>query len=385
MFLANRLVDRDEIRSHQALADRLERLGFRTHLVCSTIAPDHGIRHLVEWPTLGRRWWLPWSSRGLAAAVGFPFEANRPVWLHLLGASMADAGLDIAERWHVPYVLTVDEFPRRDAKLRLSRAWCRGLITTNPELAQALVRDYGVPPRFLWIIPRGIVQPEHPRPEFGPAKVPVIGGVGPLIPGSGFATFLNAARRVIDLGRDAEFLLAGEGEGETDLRRRAERLRIADRFTFVDRKAINLTFWDVLDVYCQTSVSPTAGRSLAIAQAHGVPAIASDVDGLRHLAEEEGRGGGLRVPHGDPNLLAEAIVKLLDSPLLKHRMSVTGREAALREHDPDLEAARLADLYRERATAAGPQAFDAARKSDVGPRDPAPPAARSRVLLDPTA
>ena len=370
VFVAGRLVDGDEIRSHRSLAERLERLGFATRMICSGAAPGYGIANLVEWPALGRRWWLPWAARGLADAVGFPFAPGRPTWLHVLGAHLADAGLDIAERWHVPYVLTVDEFPRRDARLRLSRAWCRGLIATNPELAEALVRDYGVPPDFLWIVPRGIVEPELPRPASQPNRVPVVGAVGPLIPGSGFATFLNAARRVVDLGFDAEFLLAGQGEGETDLRRRAERLRLADRFTFVDDSTASLTFWDVMDVYCQTSVSPTAGRSLALALAHGVPSIASDVEGLRFLVD--GQEWGLRIPHGDPNLLARAIVTLLEAPAAARRMSEAGRAAVLREHDPDREVARLVEFYERRSEAApaGPQAPDAASRSGPTASDP---------------
>ena len=161
LFLAGRVVDRDEIRSHQALTDRLKRLGFATRMICSSVGPNHGIANLTEWPPLERRWWPPWSSRGLEVAAGFPIAVNWPIWLHVLGSGLADAGLDLAERWHLPYVLSVDEFPRRDAKLRLSRAWCRGLIATNPELAESLVRDYGVPPHFLWIVPRGIVDPER--------------------------------------------------------------------------------------------------------------------------------------------------------------------------------------------------------------------------------
>ena len=340
VFLAGRLVDRDEVRSHRALADRLAALGFATRVICSAVDPDHGIADLTAWPPLDRRWWLPWSARGLEAAVGRP---RGSVLLHVLGARLADAGLDLAERWHVPYLLSVDEFPRRDTRIRLSRAWCRGLVATNPELAEALVRDYGVPADFLRVVPRGIVEPGRP-PAPHPGRVPVIGAVGPLIPGSGFATYLNAARKVVDLGFDAEFLLAGRGEGEADLRRRAERLRIADRFTFVDERIANLTFWDVLDVYCQTSISPTVGRPLAVAQAHGVPAVASDVEGLRSLVD--GAEWGLRIPHGDPGRLAMAIATVLSSPAEAHRLSEAGRAAVLRDHHPDREAERLADLYR---------------------------------------
>ena len=396
LFLAGRMVDRDEIRSHAALTERLHRLGFRTRLICPAIGPEHGIAHLTEWTALGRRWWFPWSSRGLDQAVGLIPTPRHPVWLHILGTSMAEAGLDLAERWRVPYVMAVDEFPRRDARLRLSRARCRGLIATNLELAEALVRDYGVPPDFLWIIPRGIAEPDWTRPAPRAERVPVIGAVGPLIPGSGFATFLNAARRVIDMGFDAEFLLAGQGEGETDLRRRAERLRIADRFTFVDDKTARLTFWDVLDVFCQTSISPTAGRSLAIAQAHGVPTIASDVEGLRSLVD--GENWGLRIPHGDPGLLAQAIATLLSSPSQAARLSEAGRTAVLRDHNSDREAERLAELYDQRLDhsldhpgAVGPpltqagRADTAALDSEVHSEGVAASDSRARLGSDPRA
>src|SRR5207248_281097 len=102
-------------------------------------------------PGLGRRWLLPWVSRRLD--LGEP--KDRPRMLHVLGAGMAEAGLDLAERWRLPYLLTIDEFPRRDDRLRLSRSWCRGIVATNRELAEALARDYGIPRRLIHEIPRG--------------------------------------------------------------------------------------------------------------------------------------------------------------------------------------------------------------------------------------
>ena len=72
-------------------------------------------------------------------------------------------------------------------------------------------------------------------------------------------------------------MVAGQGPGETDLRRRAERLRIADRVTFTADTSPEGTFWKVLDVFCLTALIPTTGRALGTALAHGVPSIATDV------------------------------------------------------------------------------------------------------------
>jgi glycosyltransferase involved in cell wall biosynthesis len=179
----------------------------------------------------------------------------------------------------------------------------------------------------------------------------VIGTAGPLVSGSGFATFLNAARKVIDAGADAEFVIAGQGEDEVDLRRRAHRLRIADRVTFAGIPVVGLRFWSVLDVYCQTAVVPSAGRTLATALAFGVPSVASDLAGLRALIDP-GRTG-LRVPPGDAGALASTILDLLADPEGARRLGREGRAFILREFDPEAEARLLAQVYRDALASPG--------------------------------
>ena len=139
--------------------------------------------------------------------------------------------------------------------------------------------------------------------------------------GAGFAGFLNAARRVLDTGQDIEFVIAGSGDEEIELRRRADRLKISDRVTFAADASPGDAFWDVLDVYCQPSILPTVGRGLRMALAHGVPSIASDVDGLRGLVIPESTS--LMVPPNDTNALSRAILDLLGRP---EHACVLGRE-----------------------------------------------------------
>jgi glycosyltransferase involved in cell wall biosynthesis len=173
--------------------------------------------------------------------------------------------------------------------------------------------------------------------------VPVIGTAGPLVPSTGIVTFLSAARRVLDAGIDAEFVIAGQGEAEFDLRRRAERLRIADRTTFAGRNVIGLRFWRALDIFCQSSLVPTVGRTLALAMAYGVPAVATDLEGLRALVAHGETG--LRVPPGDSGALARAILELLANPARTRLLGQAGREAIRHDFDPEDEATQLADLY----------------------------------------
>ena len=205
IFLAGRLTGRDDVRGLKALIVRLERLGHTARVICLRSMADHSLPNLAECPGLGRRWQIPWAARSLGPLE----EADRPRLIHVLNASMAEASLELAERWRLPYLLTVDEFPEPSGRLRLSRNWCRGLLSTNAELTTSLTREMAVPAALIQTLPRSIADIDGLAFPRGNGRVPVIGAVGPLIPGSGFATFLNAARRG---GRrsafDAEFLLS---------------------------------------------------------------------------------------------------------------------------------------------------------------------------------
>jgi glycosyltransferase involved in cell wall biosynthesis len=257
---------------------------------------------------------------------------------------MSEVGLALADRWRVPYVQTIDDFPGAGDRLRISGRWCRGLIASGHDLAESLVRDWGIPARLLTVVHPGIaVAEDEPPRTAAPERVPVIGTAGPLVDASGFATFLNAARRVLDGGVDAEFVVAGQGADEVDLRRRAERLRISDRVTFAGQPAVGPQFWKVLDVYCQPATAPSAGRTLAAAMSFGVPAVASDVEGLRSLITHEETG--VRVPPENSGALAEAVLGLLADPARACRLGRHGRDRIRHEFDPAAEAASVAAVY----------------------------------------
>jgi len=343
LFLIDRLNHRDDIQSLRALADGLGRFGHDSTFLCLSAPSHHGLDDLAEAPGLARRWQRPWVVRNL----DLDDDSGRSRLMHVLSSGMAEAALAIAERWRIPYLLDVEEFPRRDFRLRLSRAWCRGLLVPNHELAVVLSRDYGVPPSSIHEIERGVLASPVSRQQGDspPVRVPVVGAAGPLVAASGFTTFLNAARKVVDMGIDAEFLIAGQGEDEGDLRRRAERLRIAERLTFADDLPTGLSFWEVLDVFCQTSMAPTVGRPLMTAMASGVPSIATDVEGLRSLVDPGVTG--LVVPHGDSSALAGSIVALLLDRDRARSLGEAARQAVSGAHHPDRETNLLDALYRQ--------------------------------------
>jgi glycosyltransferase involved in cell wall biosynthesis len=352
LLLAGRLDAQGEIDTMRSFLDRLRRRGVSARLLCVSAGEGTtGDDRFVECPQLGQRWQLGLAVRRLRLNDA----PRRPELLHVLHSSMGGAGLAIAEHWRVPYIQTVDEFLGARERLRLSRRWCRKLVAVSRELASDLEENFCVPPDLISIASPGITAPAPVAPPCSTrlAPVPVIGTAGPLVPASGFATFLNAARRVLDAGIDAEFVVAGQGEDEMDLRRRADRLRIADRVTFASQSLEGFRFWSVLDVFCLTSLVPTVGLSLARAMAAGVPSIASEVAGLRALIDHD--GSGLFVPPDNSSALAETILSLLSDPEQARRVGQQGRERVLRDFHPDDEARELDGIYQSVLTDEAPQ------------------------------
>ena len=140
----------------------------------------------------------------------------------------------------------------------------------------------------------------------------MVGTAGPALEGSGFGCFLEAARLVLNSGRDCEFLIARQGDAALDLRRHAQSLGIADRVSVVDFAALGPRIWTVLDLYCQPSLVPSTGRTMALALARSIPSIASRVKVLDTLIDDGTTG--LLVPPDQPEALAAAITRMFDDP-----------------------------------------------------------------------
>ena len=299
-------------------------------------------------PALGNRWMRGWAARSLWSSEA----VQRPDLVHVVHDEMSESALILSESAGLPYIQTVADFRTLGRGLRLSRRWCRQVVAIRPDLAAGLVAELGLPESRVAVIAPGIAVPEAPprRPVVG--RVPVIGTGGPLDEVSGLMVFLEAARRVLDAGRDAEFVIAGQGATHVELRRRAQGLRIGERVTVAEFPSVGAEYWAVLDIYCQPSIAPNAGVTLLQAMAHAVPCIATAAAGLRGLIEPG--SSGLIIPPDDPRALERAIIELLDRPEDAHRL---GRGARLRVQDcfdPDAEADRLVELYADVLEHSGP-------------------------------
>ena len=123
--------------------------------------------------------------------------------------------------------------------------------------------------------------------------------------------------------------------------------------TLTDYPIAGPDFWSVLDIYCQPAVGASTGGMLMLALGRALPCIATNVKGLRNLIES-GRDGLLVSPE-DPTALQKAITEVLDDADLARRLGQNACEQARIRFSLDVEADRLAELYRQVSPSLNPR------------------------------
>lgn len=302
-----------------------------------------------------------WRSYLAGRRIAAKMKGTIPDLIHALGFGSADLAIELAERWRRPYVLTADAFLLPGQRLRIAKRWFRGVVVGNEELGDDLARGLGFPSRWVTVVGPGVELPDC-EPRDRASYVPVVGTAVGAGFGSGLATFLQAARLVLDAGPEVEFVVAEAGDDSTFARRLAEGLGVIGRLTVAEGGGLEEIFWPVLDVYCHPSRWPAHGRALASAMARGLPTIASDLPVLRSMSDD-GRAC-LLVPEGDAPALAGAIRRLLEMRGEAERLGLAGRARIASTLSPDREAEAMEALYR-RAVAES-KAGSARHRSDPG-------------------
>jgi L-malate glycosyltransferase len=140
---------------------------------------------------------------------------------------------------------------------------------------------------------------------------------------------------------DARLTVAGTGPSEAALRALAAELRMADAVTFSGR----IENRDMPALYLSASVmlNPSTVDNMPIsileAWASGVPVVSTRVGGVPFLVDE-GRNALLVEPRR-PEAMAEAALRVLDSPSLAASLAEAGRAAAEQFAWPRVRAAWL--------------------------------------------
>lgn len=170
------------------------------------------------------------------------------------------------------------------------------------------------------------------RDALGWATAPLVGIVGRLQHFKGQHVFVNAAALVAARRSDARFVVVGgatlgtEGGYPTWLESLTRQRRLTERLRFVGNQAQVAPWFAALDVAVHATDGEPFGLVILEAMASGTPIVATNLGGPSEIINDG--ESGLLVAPAQPAATAEAIVRLLEDPLLRARLSAAGRRRA---------------------------------------------------------
>ena len=176
----------------------------------------------------------------------------------------------------------------------------------------------------------------------------VVGTVANFRSQKGYPDLLAAARRVVDSHAGVRFVAVGQGPLENDVRALHDELGLGGRFRLLGYRDDVPRVLAGCDVFVLASRYEGLPVALMEAFAAGLPIVATDVVGIRHMV----RNGvdGVLVPLGRPDLLAAALLEVSSDPELRRRLAHAARRRA-GDFDIRRTVGRIEELYRHLGSA----------------------------------
>ena len=188
--------------------------------------------------------------------------------------------------------------------------------------------------------------------DFFPADKPlspVVLAAGRLSPEKGFDVLLEAVPAVLQQTPTARFILFGEGKERAKLEARAAELGLRGKFLMPGLTAELDRYLAVADVVVLPSYTEGLPNVALEASAAGIPVVATAVGGTPEVVLHEETG--LLVPSGQPQKLAEALIRLLQSEELRRTMGDAGQRRMQAHFTFEAQARQYETLF-EKITAA---------------------------------
>jgi len=330
LILSGRIEVRGSSVQTLALLHGLARHGYQVRVVCpdaSVIPPEKraGVtfveRPALEWPLV---WPMVW--RGLERELG----QQIPDVIHAQHRRMLPLAKWLAQRWKRPVILSVHDYLRPGEALPCEGPWLSSTIAVSESvrkelLARARLRDDQVK-----VIHSGVAAPEGEIvPVLDPEHAPVVGTAGPLEAAKGLTYFLAAAPAVLRDYPNTQFLIAGAGPEERNLRQQARTLDVVEHVTFVPNFSDFSTSLSAMDIYVLPSLKQGLGTIMLEAMSRGLPVIATSSGGVYSVVTD-GQTGVL-VPPSDSASLAKRILELLRDPIRARVIGENARAMVCRE------------------------------------------------------
>lgn len=168
--------------------------------------------------------------------------------------------------------------------------------------------------------------------------------VGRVVPIKRLDVLLRAVAKARAGDSRVRLALVGDGEERPGLERQAAELGIERDVLFLGYRRELRPLFAAADVAVLSSDNEGTPVSLIEAAAAGLPAVATDVGGVREVVGEE---TGIVVPRGDADALADAVLLMAGDAEERERRGSAARERALARYGAERLLADVDALYRD--------------------------------------
>jgi glycosyltransferase involved in cell wall biosynthesis len=210
-----------------------------------------------------------------------------------------------------------------------------GYICVSAAAAEAAHARHDVARVPTVVIPPGVGMPSSGRLEAAlqarsAATRPVVLSAGRLEPERRFDVLLDAIPIVLRTVPDCEFVIAGAGSAETDLRARVRALEVEDHVKWTGWLDDLAPAMAEADIYVNTWPWEGFGMATAEAMGFGLAVIAANSGASPELVEDHVTGR--LVAPADPADLGAALIELLSDRDRVAAMGAAGRERAVAKY-----------------------------------------------------
>jgi glycosyltransferase involved in cell wall biosynthesis len=226
------------------------------------------------------------------------------------------------------------------------------LVTVSQNSYDDIVRDFGVDPRRMRVIPVGVEHEVFVPPTLPRVTGRIVATASADVPLKGIVPLLEAVAK-LRTERDVELVVVGRAKARGAAARTVRRLGLEGAVRFVT----GITEKELVDVFgsAQVGVVPSLyeGFSLPAVElmACETPVVATTAGALPEVVGPDGVAA-LHVPPGDPEALSAAIGRLLDDDELARRLGRAARERVMRLYTWRAVAEQTAAWYRDSLRAA---------------------------------
>ncbi len=171
----------------------------------------------------------------------------------------------------------------------------------------------------------------------------LIGNVAALAPHKDHFTFIETAAQLGERRSDLFFVIIGEGPERAAIEAYIREKGMSDRIVLTGFRDDIPDILPELDLFLMSSRTEGLGTSILDAFWCGVPVVSTEAGGIPEMVEHEVTG--LLAHPGDPEMLADQVIRLLNDRELYERL-LRNAEKRVADHDISNTVQRTLDIYR---------------------------------------